>query len=77
MARKIRKFRIALVASPATCWAMPHKISNSDTNLIHKNTLQMHRFIQNNNINIHAAYTGKTHENNCININTTHELTYN
>jgi hypothetical protein len=37
----------------------------------------MNRLIQNNNINIHVAYTGKTHENNCININTKHELTNN
>jgi hypothetical protein len=56
---------------------MPLKILNSDTNLNHKNTLQMHRFIQNNNINMHATYMRKTHENKRININVARELTHN
>jgi hypothetical protein len=56
---------------------MPLKISNYDTNLNHKNTQQMHIFIQNNNRNTHATYTGKTHENKCININAAYELTHN
>jgi hypothetical protein len=39
--------------------------------------MQMHRFIQNNNRNMHATYKGNTHENKCININATYELTHN
>jgi hypothetical protein len=67
-----------IVSSPTTNWVMPLKILNSDTNLNDKkNTLQIHRFMQINNRNIHATYMGKTHENKCININATYKLTHN
>jgi hypothetical protein len=65
------------VASPSTNWGMPKKNSNFDTTLKHTNTLKIHGFIQNNNKNTHAAHTGKTHKNKCINNNTSHNLTHN
>jgi hypothetical protein len=39
--------------------------------------MKMHRFIQNNNGNTHAAYTGKTYKNNCIIYDATQNLTHN
>ena len=56
---------------------MPLKILKSDTNLNYKNTLPMHKFIQNNNINMYATYAVKTHEKKSKNINATPKLTHN
>jgi hypothetical protein len=51
---------------------MPTKNLKFDTKLKNTNTLQIHRFIQNNNKNTHAKHTGKTHKNKHTNNNTTH-----
>ena len=58
-------------------WAMPHKIFKLYTKLKHIETLQMHRFIQNNNKNTHATHRGKTHKNKRISNNATCNLTHN
>jgi hypothetical protein len=69
--------RTLIVTSPTTYWAMPRENFELYTIFKHKNTLQIHRFIQNNNRNTHAAYTGKTHKNKCINNNAACNLTHN
>jgi hypothetical protein len=56
---------------------MPYKIFKMYTKLKHTKTMQMSIFIQNNNKNIHATHTGKTHKNKCINNNAACNLTHN
>ena len=46
-------------------------------NLKHTNTMQIHKFIHNNNGNTYEVYIGKTHKNKRINNNVACNLTHN
>jgi hypothetical protein len=58
-------------------WATPHKVSNSDTNLKHKNIYKCTNSYKIIIENMHAAYEGKPMKKKSINNNATPELKHN